>query len=310
MTDKELLYMKTIAEEQNITRAAQKLNVAQPSLTQCIQRLEKTLNCPLFYRKKKGLVLTDGGRLYYETACRILDIWDQFSKEIASLNQMNGGRLTIGASWYNSILILTQVLSRYRERYPNVEVRMVEGNSATLAWQIEKGELDLVLVHQYPREYPHQKEPEGKSFTAIPLVHERFLLAAHEKFGLQGEGPDQMIDLKQIGDLPLIRFSDQQRIRRISDFVLEQAGVNPPVALTTYGFPSALEFVAQGVGVALLPELYARKEAANRKNLRLYALDPSIPAYWTSTACFYRSEYMPVTVERFLEVLKEALSAL
>ena len=60
MTDKELLYIKTIAEEHNITKAAEKLHVAQPSLTQCIKRIEKSLDCPLFYRKKTGLVLTDG----------------------------------------------------------------------------------------------------------------------------------------------------------------------------------------------------------------------------------------------------------
>ena len=52
MTDKELLYIKTIAEEHNITKAAEKLHVAQPSLTQCIKRIEKSLDCPLFYRKK------------------------------------------------------------------------------------------------------------------------------------------------------------------------------------------------------------------------------------------------------------------
>lgn len=307
MTDKELLYIKTIAEEHNITKAAEKLHVAQPSLTQCIKRIEKSLDCPLFYRKKTGLVLTDGGKLYYETACRILKIWDQFSEEISNRNQMNGGKLTIGASWYNTILILTRVLGTYSERYPNVDVRLVEKNSSGLAQQLEKGELDLVLVHQYPKEYPYQKEPEGKSFVAVPLVQERFLLAAHEKFSIPVCGPEQTADLKHMGDLPLIRFSDQQRIRRISDFVLEQAGAALPTALTTYGFPSVLDFVAQGVGAAILPELYLRKEIKTGSPIRLYPLDPALPAYWTSAVCYYQSEYMPVTVEAFLELLKEEM---
>ena len=310
MTDKELLYIKTIAEEHNITKAAEKLHVAQPSLTQCIKRIEKSLDCPLFYRKKAGLVLTDGGKLYYETACRILKIWDQFSEEISNRNQMNGGKLTIGASWYNTILILTRVLGKYSERYPNVDVRLVEKNSSGLAQQLEKGELDLVLVHQYPKEYPYQKEPEGKSFVAVPLVQERFLLAAHEKFSIPVCGPEQTADLKHMGDLPLIRFSDQQRIRRISDFVLEQAGAALPTALTTYGFPSVLDFVAQGVGAAILPELYLRKEIKTGSPIRLYPLDPDLPAYWTSAVCYYQSEYMPVTVEAFLELLKEEMSRL
>ena len=168
----------------------------------------------------------------------------------------------------------------------------------------------MVLVHQYPKEYPYQKEPEGKSFVAVPLVQERFLLAAHEKFSIPVCGAEQTADLKHMGDLPLIRFSDQQRIRRISDFVLEQAGAALPTALTTYGFPSVLDFVAQGVGAAILPELYLRKEIKTGSPIRLYPLDPALPAYWTSAVCYYQSEYMPVTVEAFLELLKEEISRL
>lgn len=303
MTDRELLYIKTIAEELNITKAAQKLRVAQPSLTQCVQKVENNLDCTLFYRKKNGLVLTEEGKLYYETACRILEIWDQFSQEIASRVHMEGGRLNIGASWYNTILILTRVLSQYQEKYPHVDVRLKENNTGDLARQLEQGQLDVVLIHQYPKEYPYQKEPEGKNFITIPLIQERLLLAAHEKFHLEPEQWTQKINLKQIQNLPLIRFSEQQRLRRIADYVLELAGVNPPTALTTYGFPSALDFADQGIGVIFLPELYARKEAESRKQLRLYSLDEALPAYWTSAACYYQSEHMSKSLRAFLQML-------
>ena len=223
---------------------------------------------------------------------------------------MNGGRLTVGASWYNTTLILTKVLSQYSRRYPNVEVRLVEQNSAGLIQQIDQGELDLAIIHQYPKEYPYKKEPEGKSFAAIPLVQERFCLAAHERYYIGMQEDQKTADLKTIADLPFIRFSDQQRIRKISDFVLERANSFPPTALVTYGFPSALEFVSQGVGVTFLPERYVKDQIREGSPVRLYEIDSGLPAYWTSAVCYYRSEYMPVTVESFLEILKQESSSI
>ena len=110
MTDRELLYFKTIAEVRNITKAAEKLHIAQPSLTQCLQRIEKNLDCVLFYRKKQGLELTKAGELYYQTACRTLELWDDFARKMAGLKEQNHRQLTIGASWYNTNLALIPVL--------------------------------------------------------------------------------------------------------------------------------------------------------------------------------------------------------
>ena len=63
--------------------------------------------------------------------------------------------------------------------------------------------------------------------------------------------------------------------------------------------------MAQGVGVTFLPELYAKGEVKEGGPIRLYSIPPRFPAYWTSAVCYYRSEYMPVTVEAFLEVLRD-----
>ena len=68
--------------------------------------------------------------------------------------------------------------------------------------------------------------------------------------------------------------------------------------------------MAQGVGAAILPELYRRKEIKTGSPIRLYPLDPALPAYWTRAVCYSQSEYMPVTVEAFLELLKEEMSRL
>lgn len=311
MKDRELLYIKTIAEEKNITRTAQKLHVSQPSLTQCVQRIEKELNCPLFYRQKSGLVLTDAGRLYYDAACKILDIWNDFSKEIENMQQTTTGSLSIGASWYNTLLILTNFLPSYTRQYPQVEVRLSEKNSNELERLLSVGDLDLILTHQYPPELSTKREFESKRLHYVPLLRESFCAVISRQYAPSGgssagEAGFPLLDMQRLADIPYVQFNDNQRIRHITDFVLAQAGLNPAVAVSTYSFPSVFQLVSSGMGFTFLPEQYVRRFVPDLSGVQIYAIPDCYPAYWTSCVCYYQSDYMPVTVERFLELMKNA----
>ncbi len=309
MRDKELLYIKTIAEEKNITRAAEKLHVAQPSLTQCVQRIEKELNSPLFYRQKSGLILTDAGNLYYQMACQVLEIWDSFSKQIDNMQQITKGSLTIGASWYNTILILTSFLPIYAKKYSQVEVHLQEKNSTELERLLALGEVDLILAHQYPEKLSIRKNFDSKRLVHIPLLKEPFCAVVSKKYSISSGNEREathfpMINLEELASVPYVRFNDNQRIRHISDFLLEEAAICPPVAVSTYGFPSAFELVSQGMGFTFLPEYYIRRFVSDISSVRVYSLPQSYAAYWTTSICYYHSDYMPVTVVRFLEMIK------
>lgn len=311
MKEKELLYIKTIAEEKNITRAAQKLHVSQPSLTQCVQRIEKELNCLLFYRQKSGLVLTDAGKLYHQTACQILGLWDHFSKELEHMQQTTSGSLSIGASWYNTLLILTDFLPRYAKQYPQVEVRLQEKNSTELERFLSHGELDLILTHQYPAKLNARREFESKRLIYIPLLKEPLCVVASRQYDLpvlpapHGDS-FPMLDLNVLADIPYVQFNDNQRIRHISDFILEQAQLRPCVAVSSYSFPSVFKLVSSGMGFTFLPEYYVRRFIPDLSEVRIYGINPKYSAYWTSCVCYYQSDYMPVTVDRFLRLIKTA----
>lgn len=94
MTSKELLYVKTIAEEKNISKAAQKLFVAQPSLSQSLQRIEDALGTRLFNRTAGGLTLTYAGEKYYQMAAQILKMYDDFETEVSDINNLRPGAST------------------------------------------------------------------------------------------------------------------------------------------------------------------------------------------------------------------------
>ena len=92
MTSKELLYVKTVADEKNISRAAKKLFIAQPSLSQSIQRIEDSVGLPLFNRTAGGLTLTFAGERYYHMAVQVLKIYQDFELEVSDINNLKTAR--------------------------------------------------------------------------------------------------------------------------------------------------------------------------------------------------------------------------
>ena len=108
MTTRELLYIKTIADERNMTRAAQKLFVTQPSLSHCVTNIEDQLGVRLFTRTSGGLILTYAGEKYYRMACEVLRVYASFESEIVEERTLSHGRVT------DSALCERAVLSRLR----------------------------------------------------------------------------------------------------------------------------------------------------------------------------------------------------
>ncbi|MBR0107547.1 MAG: LysR family transcriptional regulator [Pyramidobacter sp.] len=305
MTDKELLYIKTIADEGSITRAAELLHIAQPSLSQTLRRIERQLECQLFLRRKNGVELTEAGRCLYSAACEMLRI---YSAALEKLSTLRGGRaVRVGASWYNTTLVLTAAVTEFGRCFPGADVKLIEKNTAQLLELLKSGELDLCLTHEYPAEYPSRSDPR---LEVTPLFREAFCAVAHESLGLDRhvlcsrDGTGELV-VRALSGLPAIAFSEGQRIRHITDFVLARAGVKPGKAPTTYGFPSALGLAAQGAGFVLLPELYARRELGRGyEKVRQYRLPADCAAYWTAAVCVRKAEILPDLVKTFISILK------
>ena len=88
MTSRELEYIKTVADEKSISAAARKLYIAQPSLSQSLQRIEENLGAHLFNRTPSGLTLTYAGKRCYQMACQVLKIYSDFETEISDIKQL------------------------------------------------------------------------------------------------------------------------------------------------------------------------------------------------------------------------------
>ena len=120
MTSKELLYIKTVAEEGSISIAAKKLYMSQPSLSQSLKRIETNLSSELFIRKSGGLKLTLAGEKYYKAASKILKIYENMQMEISDINNLKMGKLSLGITGHLGRLILPDVISNFKKDYPDI----------------------------------------------------------------------------------------------------------------------------------------------------------------------------------------------
>lgn len=142
----ELTYLVTIAEEKSISRAADRLYMAQSSLSQFLQQFEAELGTPIFFRTSRGVKPTEAGNFFLEHARQILQHYHWVQQELWEREELLGGSLTLGISSYRGSYLLPPALKRFYEKYPKIHVNIVEQHSMALEDSLLEGALDLALV--------------------------------------------------------------------------------------------------------------------------------------------------------------------
>ncbi|OGX68138.1 MAG: transcriptional regulator, partial [Paenibacillus sp. RIFOXYA1_FULL_44_5] len=143
---RQLQYTLQIAKEKNFSRAAQKLHIAQPSLSQQLAKLEKEIGILLFHRNTNSVELTHAGAQFIEKAQSIMDLVEQLKNEMDDISQLRSGKLIIGSLPITGSHILPFVLPVFRQRYPEIEITLVEETSANLEQLTVSGQTDISLL--------------------------------------------------------------------------------------------------------------------------------------------------------------------
>lgn len=205
ITERELLYVKTIAEEKSISKAAKKLVITQPALSVCVQKIESSLDVMLFKRTHKGLLLTFAGERYYRLANDILKIYNDFETDMEDINTLRKGRITLGITVYLATYILPIILPVFKQRCPNVEVVLVEKNSTEVEEALASGEIDFAILHSLSCDECESK----RNITVYPLFRDPYLLVTKKdhrlcRYAVHKKGQDYpYIDLALFAGLLL-----------------------------------------------------------------------------------------------------------
>ncbi|MCI9187479.1 MAG: LysR family transcriptional regulator [Oscillospiraceae bacterium] len=305
-----LKYFLLVAEELNITRAAERLYISQQSLSNHISNLERELDVKLFTRSPK-LSLTYAGDMLVDTATQILDLHSQFLTKVGDINRHYMGMLRLGISHTCGLALLPDVLPRFREEFPLVEFSLFEGNSSQLEEELSHGRVDLIVCF-------HPIMLDDVEIT--PLTDVRLMLAVpkamtNKLFGARAdeirERFSQGADITAFQDLPFILLKRGNRMRGIVDQYFSRRFFKPKIALETENTITTLAMAQSSMGVTICPELFLRaiqlKPAqASGQLLDLFPLnDP--PQCRLVTGC-RRDRYLAHFAERFVELTRDALA--
>ncbi len=242
-----LLYFATVAQKLNFSRAADELHVAQPAVSQQIRVLERELGVQLFDRVGGKVTLTQAGAALLPHAQGILAAVEAARHEVTELGTLTRGTTSLGAPPTVSTHLLPALLTRFRRVYPGLEVTLREAGTETLLKLIEGGRLDLAIV--VTDRLPPVVEQQ-------PFLDEHYVLAVSAQHRL---AKAQRVRLADLAAEPFILFPDSYKLREVTLLACRAAGFEPKVALDGGAMQSALEFVASGLGVALVPELALRR---------------------------------------------------
>ncbi len=304
MNNKEWIYVLALASERSISKAAEKLYLTQPALSLFLSRLEAQLGVELFTRNKNGLVPTYAGEYYIQMIHKMVNLQENFEQELCEINKMQKGRLKIGTSVHIGSLVLPEVLPLFQRKYPNVDVLITEGSSEKLESLLENSEVDISLMHLPLKSIQAEYEIICKDRYVLAFAQGHPL--AKEAYYKQDE-KYPYLDLTKAGTEKFILSFPGQRVRQISNLILEKAGIEPDVTLVTSSVQTALRFASVGLGMTLLPESYIQLFRCPREPFFCY-LEDWYEAYWTFVIAYPKGNVLSTVVRNFIDTTKNLFS--
>ena len=238
---KALHYFVVVAEELNITRAAERLNMSQPPLSSQIKGLEEELGVELFIRGKRRLTITDAGTHLYRRARQILELTDQTQQELRSLDGL-AGDLHISLVEGRAPFLLARWIAGFCSEFPRVAVHLWNGSGDEAMERLQRGLADLALVAA-----PYSEE----QFSGIPVGREPWVAMMSIDHPLaQEEG--EFLPLKKLVGQPLYIPSRRSRLDAIHAWFAE-LGEEPGIVGDLSNYIDAVALAEQNAGICIYP---------------------------------------------------------
>ncbi len=241
-----LRYFIALVEEKNFERAAARLGIAQPGLSQQILNLESLVGIPLLNRAKRSVQLTLSGQLLFDEARKIVAQADLALSELQRVGRGQTGRISIGyvaSAAYSGVL--TESLTAFRQEFPDIELQLVEIEMRQQLTMISEGELDFGYIR------PPAPIPAGLTTTTV--LREPLVVALPEAHPLAAQ---HAIDLAALSDQTFITPRQPADVGFHSNTLdaCKDAGLTPKVSATGRDFTTIMSMVAVGLGIALVPQ--------------------------------------------------------
>ncbi|MDY0407932.1 LysR family transcriptional regulator [Virgibacillus soli] len=233
-----------VCKELHFTRAAENLNISQPSLSQQIKNLEFEVGVPLFDRIGKRTALTEAGKILRHHSQRIFFELEQARSALQDLNGLQRGKLTIGSLLTTTHYLLPQVIFNFKKMYPNIALTVLGMRTGKIKKEILENNLDLGITFL---------PIENDELETISLFTEELALALPINHSLTNV---EEIEWKVIEQIQTVLLPENYYLRMLIQSYCNEAGVylKPTLEMTT--LESIVQMVSEGIGATILPVPY------------------------------------------------------
>lgn len=294
-------YVIILAEEKSFSKAANRLFISQPSLSQYINRIESELDVCLFDRSSIPLTLTYEGELYVETAKKILNMHRQLLNTYDDSKKLEKGRLNIGLTPSKANHPLPLILPVFKNHYPHIDLTVTESSSQDLEEFLEKGLIDISILNL---------PVSSGNIVSEPLFTEKILLAIPDKnlSCLEAKEFVSYEDINRLQNEKFILLHPGQRLRQISNGIFTKAGVKPKILLETGNIETSVRLASAGAGLAFVPETFTARDSSFSQAKYLPVGEP--PLTWTIGVAFKKDRYVTKAARAFINVTKEVIESM
>ncbi len=278
-----------VVRQGGFSQAAKVIYATQPTISKAVRQLEDELGMPLLDRHAQPIRLTEAGEIVYRRALTMLAERDDLYAELDELKGLKRGVLRLGLPPLGSSSLFAPMFARFRSRYPQIEISLVEHGSRRLEEMVMAGEIELAASLK-----PVPDHMEWQPVAREPLV--ALMPADHPRARATSVGLDEL------RASPFMLFETGFALNRIIHDACQRAGFAPAIAARSGQIDFIVALVAAGLGVAFLPRITAREDL-HAGVCKVPLRDPGTD--WEMVLVWRRGGYLSYAAQAWLALTRE-----
>lgn len=301
MRDKRLTYLLAIINEGSFSKAAKRLYISQPALSQTVKGLEEELSCSILRRDTTPLSLTYEGELYCKTMLHLNEEYENFVRQIKDLSQPLCGNIALGISAMRAQQLLPQLLPVLRRELPGLNLRFVHGqNRRHLLELVRDGQVDFSISSgDRPHDLVTELLDRSEDLLIVPHAHPMSAKYGYEK-DWRKKPPVHFCDFAD--DCFILKFPGQGG-RVSSDRLMAQEGFVPKSFIEVFDYNTGIQLADAGLGVTVISESYVIPQYDRLKGCLFGFSAESTEEVFLS---YKPTLYITALMQRFMDLCKSA----
>jgi DNA-binding transcriptional LysR family regulator len=281
-----------VAKYQNITKAAKTLYLSQPTVSRCMQNLELSLDCSLFQRTKKGVILTPEGQLLYNNVSKACEYIFKAEEALKMQKTFSSGIIRIGATQTTLTHYMMPYFEKFRINYPNIKLKITTHSTPDAIKSVSSGFVDFAIAASPIETDAYIKAQKLWKFNDIAIAGNMFSYLKNKP-----------MHISEIAKEPIICMEPRTTTRKFWEKIFLENGItlNPEIELET---PDLITSMAEhNMGIGFVPEAYA-KNAIEKGTIFKIKIAENIPSRYI---CIITDSRHPISAagNKFIELLKE-----